>query len=373
MRRPASLVVAPLLVSLGLGLFAACGTATAPPSDAKPVLRDVTNNVVLPTYRELDAKAALLSQACGELAAAPSEATLDRAQAAWRAARRPWRQSDAFRFGPVESKQLTQTLDYFPANVASIEALVGGSAPIDAALLEDAGANVKGFMALEYLLFDSAAGNARVVASLTGEGPAPRRRMYLTATAEHVKRKTALLLASWEPSGEDFAGELINAGESGVFPSAKSAVDQLVNQSAFAGDNLANTMIGKPFGKKTGGQPVPELEHTSRSDNSLAEMQDTLEGVRSVYLGAYGGVDALGIGDLVRPKNPSLDGRVVDGLDAATAKVRAIPPPFRAAITAQREPVEQAYQAVKGAKTLFSVEVAGVLGTTLKFNDNDGD
>jgi uncharacterized protein len=370
-----------LFVALSLALVSAsgCSTTAHPATDSKPVLAALTDNVILPAYRAIDADAEALRTAARDLEAAPSEDTLTRTQSAWRAARKSWRHADAFRFGPVETKHITAAVDFWPAGTDVIDKILADSAPITAESFEALGANAKGFLALEYLLFDNAGGNAAVVATLTGATGA-RRLGYVTAAADNLKTKTSELLRAWEPSGENFAKDLTLAGESGTsFPSSKAVVDQLVNSSAFAAEVVTNTKIGKPFGKKTGDVPQPDQEEAPRSDDSIDDMLATLDGVRSVYLGTSGGgaspagKPAMGIGDLVRAKNASLDTRVVAALDEARAKVSAIPPPFRTAIVSQRDPVEQAYQATRAAKNIISVEVASVLGTTLKFNDNDGD
>lgn len=362
-----------------LGVFAlvlapACSNSADSAADAKPVLVDLTNNVMLPTYRAVDASAGALLTATKALEAAPSAATLTAAQGAWRAARKPWHQGEAFRFGPVKTKDITSAVDFWPARGETIDAALAGQEPFTVASVEALGANAKGFHGLEYVLFDAAAGDAAVLVRLTTDPLAKRRLAYASAAAEHLKGKTAELLAAWEPAGANFAREITEAGSgSALFPSGKAAVDQIVNSAVFATELVTATQIGKPYGTKTGGNPQPDLEESPRSDNSLADMLDTLEGARNVYTGAFGAVDGKGISDLVRAKNPALDDRVLVAFDDAKAKVAAVPPPFRTAITGERPAVEAAYQACRTLKNTMSTEVATALATTLQFNDNDGD
>jgi uncharacterized protein len=364
-----------LSVLLALVVAPACSTTPASSAaDAKPVLTDLTNDVILPTYRAADASAEQLRVATKGLESAPSAATLAAAQAAWRAARKVWHQAEAFRFGPVTTKKITDAIDFWPARGDTIEGVVNGKDPITAASFEALGANAKGFQALEYLLFDSTAGDAAVLQRFTTDPPAVRRRTYAVTAAEHLKGKTAELLAAWDPAGGNFAREITEAGTGAtLFPSGKSAVDQLVNSVVFSVDLVTGTKIGKPSGTKSGGNPLPDQEESPRSDNSIADMLDTLEGARSVYMGDYGGVDGKGISDLIRAKNAALDARVLAQMDDAKAKIGAIPPPFRTAITTQRPAVEAAYQASRTLKNTLAIEVANTLATTLVFNDNDGD
>ena len=363
-----------LLGLVALVLAPACSNSSESAADAKPVLVDLTNNVMLPTLRAVDASAGTLLAATKALEAAPSADTLAAAQSAWRAARKAWHESEAFRFGPVKSKDITSAVDFWPARGETIDKLLAGQDPLTAASVEALGANARGYQGLEYVLFDSAAGNAAVLLRLTTDPLAKRRLAYASAVAEHVKGKTGELLAAWEPASGNFAREITEAGSGAVlFTSGKAAVDQIVNSTVFAVDLVTGTKLGKPSGTKSGGSPLPDQEESPRSDNSLADMLDTLDGARSVYTGAFGPTDGKGISDLVRAKNPALDDRVIVAFDDAKAKIAAIPPPFRTAITGQRPAVEAAYQACRTLKNTMATEVANTLATTLQFNDNDGD
>jgi uncharacterized protein len=358
-------------------VLTASGCSNTPASssaDAKPALLDLTNGVILPTYRASATSAEALQVATKALESAPSQTTLTAAQTAWRAARKIWHQSEAFRFGPVKTKEITSAIDFWPARGDTIDAFINGATPITAASFEALGANARGFQALEYVLFDSAVGDAAVLARLTTDPSAKRRLLYAVTAAAHLAGKTAELYAAWDPARGNFAREITEAGSGAVlFPSGKAAVDQLVNSMIFSVDLVTGTKLGKPYGTKSGGNPLPDQEESPRSDNSLADMLDTLEGARSIYTGAYGGADGKGVGDLVRAKNPALDDRVLAAMDDTKAKISAIPPPFRTAITAQRPAVEAAYQATRLLKNTLSTEVATTLATTLQFNDNDGD
>lgn len=378
-----SSVSLPLVRRVGIWLgvvataaFAGCSPPSSSSSaDTRPVLVALTNNVILPTLRDLDAKTGVLVERATALSTSPSAESLASAQAAWRDARAAWERTEAFRFGPAETKSIPKTINFWPVNTDKIDQAIGGSSPLSASAIEALGANATGFLAVEYLLFDAPGeGDAGVLAKLTTDALAERRRAYVVAAAESIKGKSAELLRSWDPSGENFAKEVMEAGQAGtVYPSAKSAIDQIVNSASFAADLVTGSKIGVPFGNKTGGTPAFDQEETPRSDNSIADMIATMEGVRSIYSGVYGAVDGEGISDLVRAKSASLDDRVVTGLEGALAKIGEIPPPFRTAIVDHRDAVQAAYEASRAVKNTLTTEVAGALGTTLKFNDNDGD
>ena len=361
---------------LALGVVAQGCSNSAPASsasDSKPVLASLTTVVILPTLRATDASARAMRVAVKALEDAPSAATLTAAQTSWRAARKSWSRGEAFRFGPVKEMRIADAIDFWPARPETIEKAVTTD-PLTASSIELLGSNARGFRGLEYVLFDSVAGDTAVLAKLTTDASAKRRLTYASAVTEHLAGKIAELLAAWEPSGGNFARELTEAGSGAVlFPSAKSAVDQIVNSTAFALDLVTGTKLGRPYGTKSGGVAAPDQEESPLSDNSLADMLDTLDGARAVYAGTYEAAPGRGLAELVRAKNPALDERMSSAFDASKGTIAAIPPPFRTAITTQRPAVETAYQASRMLKNSMSAEVVQVLGTALQYNDNDGD
>ena len=76
--------------------------ATAQAATNKEIINHVSYNVILATYNDLATKTAELSAAVDALAANTNQENLDKAQAAWRAARIPWESSESFLFGPVD-------------------------------------------------------------------------------------------------------------------------------------------------------------------------------------------------------------------------------------------------------------------------------
>jgi uncharacterized protein len=362
---------APLFAAL---LWGCSNTGWSAGFDRKPMLEDLVNNVILPTYADVDQGAGDLRSAIGDLADDPTEARLASAQEAWRAARKPWKQSEAFRFGPVQSLKIGESIDWWPAKPENIEEKLAGEDPITLETIETAGTSSKGFMAMEYLLFDSESGNAAVLARLTAEDGGARRRAYLVATAEDMKSKTATLYEAWDPAQGNFAGQLREAGgTSATYGTRKAAVDVIVNRLIFQAEFITGSKLGKPLGKSSGGGPQPDEEESPRSDNSIEDMLDGLRGIASVYDGAYSGRDGLGLGDLVRSKSEPLDASVHARIDGAADAVGAIPFPFRTAITDHPAEANAAYESTRELKRILTTEVVGVLGVTLTFNDNDGD
>ena len=124
------------------------------------MVNNFVDNVVLPTYADLDAKNLRLKQLVDAFAAAPSDQGFEKLANAWMSSRRPWETSEAFLFGPVDDLQLDPNMDSWPLDQEGIENcmrsgnyedLIWNDNDDDEAV-ETAQA-LRGFHTLEYLIF----------------------------------------------------------------------------------------------------------------------------------------------------------------------------------------------------------------------------
>lgn len=332
-------------------------------------------DVAVPTFNALAVQAGILSQALIALEGDPTTATLSASQEAWRATRVAWKRSRVLGFGPA--KAMEARVDWVPADADRIEEAVAAKA-FDAPSIQQLGSSQRGFLALEYLLFDAEGGNVVVLDGLLASSD---RRALARALGADLAAAFADLAAAWDPAAGDYAGELAEAGEgSTAFPESKNAVDALVNESIFVVEYVLGDEIAKPLGLRNDGVPQPDLVIAGRSDASLDDSIAQLESFQAVYTGVLpsdgGAIETSkgGLSDLVKSRgSASLDADVRAATQGALDAVRAVPRPLRTAITAHPTEVQRAYDALRALKTLLAADVATKLGATLSFNDNDGD
>lgn len=364
------------LGALGASLLAsalgtqACETSETQSQDPRPVLAELATNVVVPAFAALDAEAEVLRAALVEVSQAPSEATLTRAREAFFRARAAWKRTEAFRVGPAEIDGWKASIDFWPASPDAIAKALASPAARTKEGVATLGANAKGFMALELILFDSGTFHTSVLPSLTTATDAEARRAYLVSLGEVLRADAAKFHGLWRADGRNLGKEL--AEGSGFFVSTKIAVDQLVRQACFAAIALESTRLGKPLGRQNGGTPVPSLEESPRSDGSLRDLLSVLDGISAIYRGE-GIRDGMGLSDLVRAKSTLSDDHVVDHLATTRKAISDIPPPLRISLLRDTPKVQAAFDASKALKTSLTTEVVSALGTTLTFSDSDGD
>lgn len=341
--------------ALALMLSVASGSAFAQAPSEAAVLTNYAN-LAEAGYGDALSTAKTLETAVDALIADPSAATLNAAKEAWRAARIPYQQTEAFRFGnPIvdewEGKVNAWPLDeglidyvdagygtesdsnpLYVANVIANPHITIDGKEIDAttitpALLQDSlqeAAGVEsnvatGYHAIEFLLWGQ---------DLNGTGPGAGERPYTDySTADHADRRAAYLKAATTLLVSDLAEMAGDWAEGGA---AREASPDLGIASMLTG--MGSLSYGEVAGERMKLGLLlhdPEEEHDCFSDNThVSHLYDGI-GVRNVYLGKYTRVDGSvvegpSLSELVAAKDPALDSEIKALLDDTVVKLQAI-------------------------------------------------
>ena len=300
------------------------------PYDASQLLEDVAG-AIFDTYDALHTRAADLQSAVLNAVMAGDRASmiarLATVQTAWREARVPWEQSEAFLFGPVDTDEHDPALDSWPLNTTDLENIIASNTDIAGLTLED---DTRGFHALEYLLFQDQAGRtdptAIVASLLNSDGTWSRRSAYAQEVLTAFVGNTGALRNAWDPEDGNFVRQLAMAGRGSTnYTSQKAAVQELVNGMIGIADEVANTKLAVPLNDRSTAE-----EESRFSNNSRRDFIDNLRSINNIYEGRFDQTDgtSMGVTDFVANQNPELDVRVRAALREAIAAVIAIPEPF---------------------------------------------
>lgn len=262
-------------------------TPAAVSFNAGAVISNEADNIITATYVDLDSKAAALLTAVETLDATPTQVALEAAQTAWRAARVPWESSEGFLFGPVDILTIDPAIDSWPLNTADLQAFLTQNPEATQAQIEVAGDDVRGFHAIEYLLFgDGVTTNTRSVDTLTD----PERR-YLIALTQALKARTAALASAWTTDfngAGPYATLLKNPGASNIaYVSQAAVVQELVNGVITIVDEVGNAKLAEPLGTSLATADTSKVE-SQYSWNSLTDFHNNLQSVLNAYTGKRG-------------------------------------------------------------------------------------
>lgn len=307
----------------------AFASATAQAATNQEIINHVSYNVILATYNDLATKAAELSAAVEVLAANTNQENLDKAQAAWRAARIPWESSESFLFGPVDSLSIDPMLDTWPLNKLDLDAVMASNRAITVDLVRALGTNLQGFHTLEYLLFgDGTVANTKPASSLTA-----KQLEYLKASAQLLAEHTAELAHAWttnydpeNPAAPGYVKIISNPGFDNEFYSSDRAVmEEFVQGMMGILDEVANGKMADPMGADIGSANMALVE-SPYSWNSLNDFAYNIRSVYSIYTGHYKNNKGPGVKALVEKVDADLAARVEADILKCIQLIQAIRP-----------------------------------------------
>ena len=228
--------------------------------------------------------------------------------------------------------------------------------------------------AIEYLLFDAAADDARVLALFQDGSKGVRRRQYLQALTHNLQRKTEELLAIWTADGQDFAAAFARSDGEGLQPQGSIAL--LTNEMIRSIESILQFRLSKPLGFS--GQGVqPDRVEARLSRCSLPLLRTNIEVFALAFSGGHG--EALGLDDYVdyldRPYGDEalLSARIKAQTAAVLATIDSFDKSLYETIAEDPTPVRQLFAQVRQLLVLVKVNMANVLGVTVTFNALDGD
>lgn len=377
-----------LLWSLGAVPLALAGCGGGDDADsgsqgfnAKPMVDNVTDNVIVQTYRNLDTQAAALLSAAQALRTAPTEANLDTAQAQWRATRVPWESSEGFLFGPVSEQDIDPAIDSWPLDTPSLVDFLAANPNPTQALIESAPDDLRGFHAIEYVLFgDGVTSNDKAASALT----APELN-YLVALTQAFKAKTQALVDAWTGGSSPYATRFKTPGATGVHTGYAGVLSAIVDGLSTIADEVGNTKMAEPLGATLADADTSQVE-SQYSWNSLTDFHNNLQSVVNVYTGVLGfsgsapSTSANGLYTFVAYRNPTLATDVFNKLVDAQRKIALIKgdgnssttvisgsaQPFRVQIgtTAGRALISTAIAACNTLMTALQNDVKPLIATT---------
>lgn len=314
------------------------------------VLTNVSNNVIVETYNQMNTKAIALKNAITTLKNTPNDTNLTAVKLAWQATRLPWEQSQGFLYGPDETESLTNlAIDSWPVDEVAVGNIISGGAPIAAATLETNN-HARGFHTMEYLIW-GLDGN-KTAAQLTA-----RELEYLVAAATDLQNSTQQLYDAWKPTGGNYVANFQNAGQSGsVYSAQKAALQEIAAGMIQIADELVTVKIEGPLNGNAG-NANPEAEESRSSNNSKLDFTNNIKSIQNMYLGDYNSASGKGLTDIILLTNPTLDAEIKEMITAGITAIDAIPGPFSDAITNSRARVQEAQQAIGELKILLESEM----------------
>ncbi len=361
---------------LGILIFTGCSkddeNETQPNSDfnRKAMLENIGRNVIIPNYQEFKAEASSLHQASQEFASNPDAANLSSLREQFKTAYLVWQKVTPYGFGPANDMTLRNHLNTFPLDTVSVKERIDNNntswGPYDN--------DVKGFPALDYMLFNHQKSQQKILDQFTGASNAANRKSYLKAITKEIKTKSAKVTQKWQESGGNYIQTFVQSDGAGK----GSSLSLLVNELNFDYEIIKNPKLGIPLGKKSLGEPFPKKVEAYHSENSIELMLQNLNSIRNLFLGKYGDTNGKGLDDHLdemdaQRKGEPLSKAILNQFDKAEKAINNVPQPLHLSITENTQKVEQAYEEVQRQVVLLKTDMPSALEVRITYQDNDGD
>ncbi len=344
-----------------------CTVSTLAVAEQAPDVAAVVKNyadIAAAAYSDSASEARKLKAAVDTLVKDPTDANLKAARQAWIAARVPYMQTEAFRFGHaiiddwegrVNSWPLDEGLidyvsaeygdelpenDLYVANVIANTSIKIAGEEVDtskitkellANKLQEAGgveSNVAtGYHAIEFLLWGQdlngtgpGAGNRPATdydVKNCSNGHCDRRAQYLQTATDLLVDDLTWMAAQWAPDGAARKPDLQDGSKAGLVAIFKGLGS--LSYGEMAGERMKLGLLIHD----------PEEEHDCFSDNTHNSLYYDAKGMQNVYLGTYKRTDGSVIkgpspSDLVRAKSPEADTRTRASIDETMKRMGAI-------------------------------------------------
>ena len=327
-----------------------------------PVSADTSTQAVLENYVNLahasfsDALTAAkkLQSKVNEFVANPSPSTHQAVKEAWLAARKPYGQTEAFRFGnpnvdaweggvnawPLDEGLIdyvaADSYEYEEGNQFATANIIAGSEPITANLLKSyqekggSEANVAtGYHAIEFLLWGQdlnqdpkSAGTRTYTDFMQGaactHGSCERRAQYLQAVTDLLVADLASMEADWAPAQANYRQQFLSLNDNEALKRILFGMGSL-SLGELAGERMNVALLAHS----------QEDEHSCFSDNTHNDIAMNIQGIQNIFKGSYQRLDGstlqgASLAELIASKDSKLSQQLAEQLNATQTAAAAI-------------------------------------------------
>ncbi|MEM9327217.1 MAG: imelysin family protein [Bacteroidota bacterium] len=354
------LIITSALVTLS------CGDDDSEPADAgfdrSELLESLATNLIIPNFETLQSSVATLSSATSAFVEQADEANLTALRSAWVQAVKDYQHCSAFGFGPgnLTLGAFSTVLGVFPVDEAQVEAnILDDDFNLSAAFDRD----IRGFYAVEYLIYRENLTDAMVVATFDDD-----RKDYLLLIMGELATTFDNIVAEWNTT---YLQEFVS--EDGT--AAGSPISLLYNEWVKDYEILKNFKLELPGGL-TAGEPVnPALVEAYYSGISRDLIVEHFENSKNVWLGrSRSGSDLTGFRSYLETVvgGPELIESTLTAIDGIDAGIVALPM-GRLSDNIEAPEIGALRDELQNNTANFKSSMSSLLGISITFNSGDGD
>lgn len=340
--------------------------AAPEPSTWAELNQSIIHSHVMPRYEQLGTNSLKLSEATQDLCSVDTPAAqkadrLTAAQDAYRNAMDAWQGIQHIQFGPITLLMRNFSLEYWPdkKNTGARQlrqALTMPEPAYDTEFFHAASVSIKGFPALERLLFAPSA-----TTDLTPNSP---HCELAVGIAEHINWNVASVHDEWEAEAESMAV----VGEEENYESHKDAATAFMKSLVEPLEAIRDNKLLAPLGD-TPEETRWKKSESWRSGISIANVRTNIATLHELY----SNTSPLNVEDVLADNGQSDLATEIDALfEKAQAQLAPITEPANTVTPKQREQMLAAADTIRALKNNL-LDAMQLLDVQLGFNSRDGD
>lgn len=335
--------------------------------DRAGMLRNIADNIIVPSYESLRTNLSTLATAKDDFVTTPNQTNLETLRAAWLTAYKSWQHVEAFNIGKAEEIQYSFQMNIYPVSTTDVESNIS-SGNYD--LTHQNNNDAVGFPALDYMLHGLGTTDAAILEKYTTNAEATKYKTYLSDLVNQMQLLTQEVLSDWTTSYRDiFISSTANT--------ATSATNKFINDFIFYYEKgLRANKIGIPAGNFST-TPLPEKVEAFYNQEVSKELTlEALNAVQNIFNGTTFGGSASGESFktyLIFLDRTELATLINTQFNTAREKIQALNANFFTQINTDNTKMTQAYDALQVAVISLKVDMLQAFNVSVDYVDADGD
>ena len=349
-------------------------SATIPTNnyDRTALLTNWADNIIVPSYSNLEVKLASLESEANFFAVSPTVGNLQTLRTSWLEAYKAYQYVSMYNFGKAEEINFKEKTNTYPTNVAGINANIT-SGTYNFSLLSQF--DKQGLPAVDYLINGLGASDVEIVAFYSTNINASKYKRYLTDLVSQLKSNAFLVLNNWNTTYRNaYVANNGNTVNSGVNITTNNFVKNLEK-------DIRTGKIGIPAGIFSSGTKYPEkVEGFYKNDISKILAIEAIKASQDFFNGKSFNSTATGPGlktfldflNTVR-NGQKLSDIINNQYNAILAETNGLSASFSQQVTTNNAKMITVFDTMQQNVVYTKLDMMQALNITPDYVDADGD
>mgnify|MGYP005848232421 CR=1 FL=1 len=336
--------------------------------DRRQMLQNMADNLIVPAYQDLQSQVNTLQSRTEAFAQDASQANLESLQEAWTSAYTSWQYANAYNFGPAGEegirRGLIEEIGTFPVSADKIEdAIINNNANFN-----DFNRDARGFLAIEYLIFDLGQEQSAVLSRFSSEN----RRNFLTGAVANLKSRVDAVVAAWNDG-------YVNQFVSNTGTDVGSSTSQLYNEFVKSFEAAKNFKVGLPLGRRPGqNQSEAARVEAYYSGQTRQMLAAHLQAIENIWYGrSKSGQQGIGFKEYLQNAEGG-EALIISTENQWTVvknTLNAVPESPAISLQIQNSPTafDNLHTELQRHTRFFKSDMSSLLGIAITFSSGDGD